>query len=186
MNNKKKSILLLFSYFIILFTIKTKNNDKEIKYNDNFNIYTDNLYATYKDYSIYIKNISSINNEPENTKDIYIIDDRYSFDPDMSICNSYKINTLKEINMYLKLLTEYEKKYPSNWNRSINSMKNEWIIHNICYYLNHEKERTKQVDFDNSDELLYSNIINIINEISGNRLNELIDDNNSKLKRINR
>ena len=60
MNNKKKSILLLFTYFIILFTIKTKNNDKEIKYNDNFNIYTDNLYATYKDYSIYIKNISMI------------------------------------------------------------------------------------------------------------------------------
>ena len=30
------------------------------------------------------------------------------------------------------------------------------------------------------------NIINIINEISGNHLNELIDDNNSTLKRINR
>ena len=50
-------------------------------------------------------------------------------------------------------------------------------------YLNIGDQKYKTLHFDNSDELLYSNIINIINEISGNRLNELIDDNNSTLKK---
>ena len=190
LTNKKKVILLLSSYFIILFTAKSKNNSDELVYNDDFNIYTNQLYGSYKDTHIFIGSKYFIENiKDTNDKNIYIIDDRYNFDPDMSICNSYKITNLKEIKQLLNMLLEYNNKYPSNWNRTYNSMKNEWLIHNICYYLNHEKERTAQVDFDNSDEELYLSFLNIINEIFNDRFDELLKDefeknNISKIKSL--
>ena len=91
----------------------------------------------------------------------------------MSVCNSYNFNKNEDINTIINLLLEYEKQNPSEWNRTFKSMKNEWIIHNICYFLNIQKSRTEQVDFDNSDEAVYLNYLRIIKEIFNTNNSEL-------------
>ena len=177
-NNKKKALLLLWTYIVLFFTPKVKNNTKnEIVYNDNY-IYEQTPYASYKDKLIYICGVEYIKNNKniDNTDNIYIIDDRRDKDSDMSICNSYQIKSIQEINTLINLLIEYENNDPTIWQRSFKSMKNEWIIHNICYYLNIEKDRTKQVDFINDDEITYLEWLKILKEI--------LNTNNSKLEKI--
>ena len=91
-----------------------------------------------------------------NSNDIYIIDDRKSLNPDMAICDSHKIRDKKFMNEIIDLLLEYEKENPSNWNRTKESMINEWIMHNISYDLDFKRESTERVDLDNKDEKKYS------------------------------
>ena len=83
---------------------------------------------------------------------IYVIDSRYDDDPNMIVYNSYKIKSLEEIKEILKILKEYERQYPSKWERSILSMEYEWIVHNLAYYLNIYPENSKDVDLNNTDE----------------------------------
>ena len=176
MNKEKKALLLLWTYLIILFTPKTKSNDSKnnITYNDDY-IYEENPYATYKTKDIYIVG-KDLAKELKDNDNIYIIDDRCDEDPDMSICNSYQFKNINDIDNILNLLIEYEDKYPSDWNRTIKSMKNEWLIHNICYFLNIEKSRTEQVDFNNADEEIYLNFLKFFKEI--------IDTNNNEIEHI--
>ena len=164
LDQKKKAILLLYSYIIILFTPKFKSNKQETKvtYNTTYQLESDCLFATYNDKNLYIAKQECIDNlETDNPNNIYIIDNRESDNPNMTICNSHQIKNRNEQIEILKILLEYEKEYPSNWNRSIESMINEWIIHNICYNLDLETHRTEQVDLDNNDEKKYSFILNL-------------------------
>ena len=96
----------------------------------------------------------------------------------MSICNSNQIKNRNDQIEILKIILEYENKYPSNWNRNLDSMMNEWIIHNICYELNLEKPRTEQVDLDNNDEKKYSFIFHLVL----NAINELNTNDNKEIK----
>ena len=162
---KKKAILLITSYLVILLTPKLTREKKDtITYNDEFNIRYNHLYATYNDRDIYIGHKYYIEMMDKNNKDIYIIDERASKNPDLSVCNSYKYR-LKMIKEITKILMEYEEKYPSKWDRTYESLIREWIIHNICYFLNLETTRTEQVDLDNSDEAFYADYKQIIDEI---------------------
>lgn len=176
MNRQKKALLLLWTYIIVIMTpkFKTSKNKENIIYNNNY-IDEETSYATYKNKDIYI---ISVETAKELVKDdnIYLIDDRLSEDPDMSVCNSYNFKSLKDINTILTLLIDYENSDPTDWNRSYKSMKNEWLIHNICYFLNIQKSRTEQVDFDNSDEKTYLNYLRIIKEI--------LNTNNSEIENI--
>ena len=89
----------------------------------------------------------------ENCDDtIFVIDSRYDADPDMVICNSYKVSDLKTMKEVLTILKEYEDNNPTKWDRSINSMINEWILHNCGYYLGYKRGSTIDTDFNNSDE----------------------------------
>ena len=38
-------------------------------------------------------------------------------------------------------------------------MKLEWEVHNVLYQVKYERERTKDVDFNNADELQYSQAV---------------------------
>ena len=73
----------------------------------------------------------------------------------MKIKDSYKIMTNSEMLEVLRLLEEYEEKNPSNWNRTIQSMRNEWIYHNMSFYLSYETISSKDVDLNNADEYRY-------------------------------
>lgn len=170
MNREKKALLLLWTYIVILLTPKTKSHSN-ITYNENY-IYGKTPYASYNTKDIYIVNGKKIKNINLSNENIYIIDDRYNKDPDMSICNSYQFKNIDEINAILQMLIEYESKYPTDWDRTYKSMKNEWIIHNICYFLNIQTSRTEQVDFNNDDEEIYLNYLKILKEI--------LNTNNSK------
>ena len=111
---------------------------------------------SYSKGKIYIgdeKNIDSI--EDLDYFDLLVVDERDSTDPNMKIKDSYKIMTNSEMLEVLRLLEEYEEKNPSNWNRTIQSMRNEWIYHNMSFYLSYETASSKDVDLNNADEYRY-------------------------------
>ena len=175
MNNEKKALLLLWTYIVIFLTPKTKQtkDNGHIVYNDNY-LKAETPYATYNSKDIYI--VDDLQEITTDNTNIYIIDNRDEQDPNISIYNSYQFKRLDDIDNILNLLIEYEHQYPSNWHRTLKSMKNEWLIHNICYFFNIQKSRTEQVDFNNDDEKIYLNYLKIIKEI--------MDTNNGELTNI--
>ena len=166
LDKRKKAFLLLATYLIILFTPKFKKEQNKVAYNNNYQIAEDNKFATYNNYNIYICNDEYINKiNDDNSNNIYIVDHRYEENPNIRIYNSYRIKCTKEILEILKILLEYENRYPTDWYRTIESMKNEWITHDICYSLGIEIVRTGEVDLDNNDEENYQNLEHIINTL---------------------
>jgi hypothetical protein len=154
-NNKRK----LLTCGILLSLLLNHN----VEYQDipNYGINEENHYfKTYSLGKIYIGKYSFLKEIKDeiNENDIVVIDQRNSKDPNMKIYNSAYISDEKIINEVLEALLEYETLYPSNWDRSIDSMKIEWAMHNISYYFDYEKKRTRDVDFNNSDEDYYNNI----------------------------
>lgn len=155
MNKNKKIFILLSTYLCFLFIPKSNtlkyikntnyiyNSVEPFSYCDNGNIYIVNDYI-----------IDHIYNK--NTNDIYVIDQRNNMDPNMQIINSYKVTSRKQMIEILKVLNEYEKDYPSRWNRTKNSMLNEWFIHNICHQLGIKTINSESVDLNNEDETKYT------------------------------
>ena len=111
--------------------------------------------ATYRYGKVYIvKNINIVKDVDEN--DIVIIDQRDGKDPNMKVISSHRIVDRDIRNDIIEIISEYEKLYPSKWNRTINSMRLEWFIHNIFYDLNLKRNHTDNVDLDNNDEEKYN------------------------------
>ena len=157
LDKKKKAFILLSTYLIILTTPKVKSQTYDISINEEYKIYSSEPYARYSDGNIYIGKKSYIDKiRDDTTNDIYIIDDRNNINPNMSICNSYEIRDNKLKSNILDVLLEYEKEYPSRWNRTKSSMLLEWIAHNYCYNLTFRTQSTQHVDLDNKDEKKYS------------------------------
>lgn len=106
---------------------------------------------------IYIGNYASIHaiSDEVSENDILVIDYRLVADPDMQILNSYRIKDIDIINEVLEIICYYEKSDPSNWNRTISSMRNEWEMHNYSYMFNYDITRTRDVDLNNADEDKY-------------------------------
>lgn len=179
-NKQKKAILLLYTYIIMLLSPKV-NAARKIIYNKEYNITHDSLYASFNEKNVYIGKTEN-NNHNASSKNIYIYDNRNKDNPNMTIYNSYKITNIVDMLKLLQILTAYESEYPSEWNRSINSMLIEWIVHNICYYLEFEQNRTKEVDLDNAEEIKYLNFIKTLVETCQTNINnEVIQSNNKKL-----
>lgn len=97
--------------------------------------------------------LSSLENVEEN--DILVLDERKEYDPNMKIYDSYKINNIDDLEEILNVLLNYEKNNPSDWNRTLKSMRNEWLYHNVLYFINYQRDRTKDVDLNNVDEKTY-------------------------------
>lgn len=172
LSKKKKAILLLYSYIILLFIPKIKDNKQasKIVYNNSYSLTDDCCFASYNDSNIYIINKEQFESASDiNPNDIYILDERDGNNPNIKICDSYKIKSRKQIIEILNILLEFENRYPSNWDRTVYSMANEWLIHNVCYDIRIKTVRTGDVDLDNDDEEKYesalNSIINIIRNI---------------------
>lgn len=161
-SKNKKKFLILSTCIIFLITPKVKaNNNVKVSYNDEYQIDSIIPYASYRNTNIFISREGIINKiRNDNSNDIYIIDKRFLKNSNMSISNSYEIRNIDEMSIIIDIILEYERQYPSNWNRSKESMLNEWVIHNISYYLNIQRHRSKEVDLDNNDEKKY--ILNLI------------------------
>ena len=157
MDNKKleKKILAIIATLVFL----TTYNCVDYEYHPNYEIVEENPcgpFACYSYGNIYIgssKYLKNLTNITEN--DILVEDQRFSTDPNMKIYSSYKINDKKIRNEILEVLCKYEECYPSPWNRSIESMRLEWLMHNVSYHFNHEKRRAGDVDLNNNDEAYY-------------------------------
>ena len=100
--------------------------------------------------SEYLRNLKNI-----SSNDVLIRDERDDDDPNVVIINSYNIINKEIRNEILEILQYYEMMYPTNWNRSIESMRLEWLCHNASYYFNYEVESSYEVDLNNKDEEKY-------------------------------
>ena len=120
-------------------------------------IVNEDYYATYSGGAVYIGDRCFLDGIDCNEGDILVEDLRYNDDPDMKVINSIDIKDKNKRNEILEILCSYEEDNPSTWNRSIESMRLEWLMHNISYDYGLEKRRTKDVDLDNEDEDEYDN-----------------------------
>ncbi len=130
---------------------------KDHKYSPNYEIIDDEAFASYSDGLVYIGDEAFLNSVKCSENDILVCDNRNNQDdPDMIIHNSCNITDKDTRNEILEIVCEYEKCYPSKWERSIESMRLEWFMHNVSYYFNYRRDRTMDVDLNNKDEKKYS------------------------------
>lgn len=102
---------------------------------------------------VYIINEHENINPSEN--DVLVIDLRKK-SKNIRILDSYKIIDVKDIFEIIDIILEYDKENPvQDYNRSRKSLINEWLVHNALYYLFIERDRTKSVDFQNTEENIY-------------------------------
>ena len=119
-----------------------------------------NCFAYYSLGKVFIGDeeyLSSLKNIDEN--DILILDNRNYPEPNIKVYSSYKISDRAVRDEILEIICKYEEIYPSDWDRSIESMRLEWFIHNIFYDCNILKDRCADVDFNNNSEIIYNNIV---------------------------
>lgn len=152
----KRSLLAITSSFVIVSLASTV---EEIP--ANYEIISDEenaAFAKYRNGFIYIGDEQTIReiSQYANEFDILVIDERSTVDPNMIIIDSYRIKNKQDKCDIISCLLEYEKMYPSAWDRSFETMCLEWDIHNILYTIEYEQDRTKSVDLNNDDEYTYS------------------------------
>ena len=162
MNKKKaKRRLLAFSTALL---IATTYYNIDYVYHPSYEIYAndeDKAFGSYSKGNIYIgplwylKSLDNINED-----DILVQDQRFNIsNPNLKIFSSYRITDKELRNEILEVLCRYEECYPSPWDRSIESMRVEWALHNFSYYFNNRRDRTTDVDLNNEDEEKYDSDI---------------------------
>ena len=146
MNNKiKKTICIITSLFVSSFIPANKTLVK-------------NKTASYSKGNVYID--SSLPSDiTDNPFDVFVIDKRNNSNPNMKICDSYRICSVEDREAIIDILLKYEEDNKSEWNRTKESLLMEWYVHNLLYELGIERGRTRDVDFDNDDENKYSLIL---------------------------
>lgn len=112
---------------------------------------------------------------PESEYLAYIVDERCKSNPNVKIYDSYLITNHRDMRLVIKAILELEEKEPTQWDRSYNSLFKEWLIHNLFHSLNILEERSRTVDFENSEEELYTHILSSL-------LNGKFDDDFAQVK----
>lgn len=102
-----------------------------------------------------------------NDEDVIVLDQTFYKDPNVKIVSSYKISDKDDMYAILSIIKEYFSNNENGWDRSLYSMENEWIIHNICSNMFILKSSTDDVDLNNRDENIYN--IKILGSIIGNK-----------------
>jgi len=156
MNSSGKKILSLTVALSLFLPISgsTKRNKNDRVYHD-FTIVKGSI--KYSKGTIYIGSrfyLSRLKDVEED--DILVIDSRKSVDPDVRIKDSYKVTNPETREEIIDALLEYEDKFPTNWERSRITLIREWYAHNVMYRLGQEHGSTKDVDFNNDDEITYT------------------------------
>ena len=116
-------------------------------------------YATYSGGDIYIGKYRSDFPEEYCEGDVYVLDERKGNNPDMKICNSHLVHNPKHRKEILEVLCHYEDCDPSEWDRTLDSMRLEWTVHNLSYLIGYDLKSSRDVDLDNADEEYYDNKI---------------------------
>ena len=161
MDRKKhlKSVILLYATLgipITAFSLEHKPNQYAI-YEE-----TEGPFGAYQNGNVYIGNHKYINSIKDEIKPGDVLIERGyktsdgDFDPNYKIYSSYLITDINDQEAILNILSAYNSLNPWGFERTIESMKIEWCVHNILYDVGIERDRTKDVDLNNSDEEKYS------------------------------
>ena len=159
MKKINRKIFLLIAFIIIL-----DYYSKDYEYEPSYEIIKEDAFASYSNGLVYIGSEKYLETIKYSENDVLICDNRHNLEnPDMIIYNSYRIKNKEQINEILNIICDYEKCYPSKWNRTIESMRLEWYIHNVSYYCNYSISRSINVDLDNNEAEKYKN--KVLNKI---------------------
>lgn len=159
LSQKKRAFIALSACIIILTSIKFSDHkySSKITFNDEYILGSEEPFGTYRRGNIYIGDQEFIDRIfDESTDDVYVVDLRNLDNPNLEVCNSYEFRDRDEMMDILEVLQEYERRYPTDWDRTNPSMMNEWRVHNVLYDISFERSHTKEVDFDNLDEEIYN------------------------------
>ena len=159
---KLKRVIACLGVFIVLGSYYKSN----YKYEASYEILDDSsdAYAKYCDGNIYIGDSLFLSRIECDRGDILILDNRYNlFNPDVKILASCEIKDKNIRNDIIEVLQIYESENPSPWNRTTESMRLEWLMHNLFYDFQFKTDSTFDVDLDNNDEVKYQN--KILNKI---------------------
>ncbi len=121
----------------------------------------DGAFAKCSCGTIYIGSRDFLKQIPKEEGVILVEDQRRSEDrdPNMKIYDSCFFDSAEDRNEVLEVLLEYEKRDPSSWDRSLESMQLEWLIHNLSYQVRYEEKRSADVDLNNEDEKYYDSFL---------------------------
>ena len=115
-------------------------------------------YSTYGEgrgnvYIVSEDKVAELQNNISDT-DVIIVDYRTNSDPNMQIKQSFKISNKKYKKEIAQIMIDFNSENPVDpaWNRSINSIVDEWRFHNFAYSIGYKIERTADTDFNNNDE----------------------------------
>ena len=152
MDKKTRIKAILYFYFALGITVFIfKDHDYD---NNDYVIYDNDIepYGAYKKGNIYIGNHNYIESIKDKTnKGDVLIEQGYK------TSSSYLITDKDDRNTILNVLNIYNTEVNFEFNRTMESMRVEWTIHNILYNMGIEQNRTKDVDLNNDDEKIYSN-----------------------------
>lgn len=160
-NNKRKIIIYIFTVIILLSLLHAKRKKSNVENYYIGEVSTDMCYS-YKEGNVYICNSLIEGMELRNIcneSDVIVVDQSDFADPNMKILSSYKITDVENMKEILEIIKEYCASRETMWDRSIESMQNEWIVHNMCSFLSIKNSSTDDVDLNNGDEKFYSSII---------------------------
>lgn len=164
----KKNILVYLSALLVALSLsQSKHKKSEIETDTKDKLYE--ICGTYNRGNIYVcKALTNVDKVYEvcNENDVVVVDQCDLKDPNMKIVSSYKITDKEEMKQILNAIKDYCNDKHPNFERSIKSMQNEWIVHNICSNLSIKRDHTDDVDLNNGDESLYNS--KIIGKIVGN------------------
>ena len=154
---RRKAILIILS--LMLVTPKVVSSHE---YSPEIAVVEDSeAYASYRGGLVYIGDacfLESIRDQVTEN-DVMILDNRCNSDPNMKIINSYRICSRDEIDDIVNILELYEQECPSEWQRSIESMRREWQVHNLFYSFSFKTKNTGDVDLNNEDEDIYNRVL---------------------------
>lgn len=160
MDKKKRIIAISTLSALLAFTLYYVH---EYEYTPRYSLYAEDSlpYGKYSKGDVYIGDEEYIESIKDNINedDILIIMGYQDGEPNATILSSYEITSKGERDEILRILKHYEIENPSEWNRSLESMRLEWTVHNILYNLGYKRDRTKDCDLDNPEEKIYSNKI---------------------------
>lgn len=146
--------------FLGIFLVLVTSYLKEHKYKPEYRIINsleDSFCAEYPDGCIYVGDEDYLKDISTEDGDVLVEDRRDGENPDFCIYDSYKVNDKDSRNDILEVLCLYEEMYPSDWDRSLESMRLEWFMHNVSHYFDYKRDHSTDVDLDNEDEEKYDN-----------------------------
>ena len=84
--------------------------------------------------------------------DYFAVDRRDKSDPEFIVMESYRADTDGVIRQLCQFLLEHESAHPTDWDRTLESMVEEWKIHNLAYSMNYKLDHSADVNLNNADE----------------------------------
>ncbi len=132
--------------------------DGEYDYTHGGVIYTYPFRVSVTRYEEFAGNVyivkKSLDREPLSItdNDYVVLDSRTNSDPEFVVIDSYRADNSALIRRICKILLDHEELYPTDWERTLDSMVGEWQIHNAAYAMNYRVDKAKNVNLNNDDE----------------------------------